>query len=744
MGPAVWQNAFRVALTCVAGWIAVAQIRACPQRLAETVLFFTLLVLLVSLLRVKHRNGEVGFEAGAIFPAIILIPHPAVAVVSALAGLIAGRLVSAAVRRRIDPLRLLAEASRSTLAYAAGFAAYETVSRRSVEIADEALGYIALLAAWIMVSHALQLFDQAMGPAGEGDNLFSQTRVQLKAFLLVTPMVAVAVVIYPVLREIGLLIAFLPILLVAYVMKNEADAEMRNEALSKRNRELSLLRDSSSLLLSAEGDEETLRRLTRLLSTLVPMRACAVVAWGSGRSMAVYRFGECQQTDQSIVRWATSAGLNHSLPHEPAVHRGNARSLPLYDGEATQFVVGIQTVEVIYGVLIYETDPDAVLHEETLGLIGLLVNQTAVSLQDQLLKFDLRQQTLQLAEHSDTLSTILEVSRRLIGNYDVNWILSKIANSLRNALHFEIVVIGLHDPKREVFVSRAQAGLDDIWDEVRDREIPASEILQLMRPANRISQSYFIPYTKLWRDDYFLYVRKEDEGLRLQDWSALDLILVPLIDGDKIIGYISVREASEGKAPRTEKVQALEIFASQAVAALQSARQYEEIHHLTQLDSLTGAYNHRYFQDTLRKEIHRHQRLKHGLAIAMIDIDDFKSLNDTYGHPAGDAVLKGLVDELNVNVREIDVVCRYGGEEFAIIFPETPADKAHDVVSRLRACIAAREFVIDEAGNSVRITVSSGVAIYPQDGGSAVDIVAKADSALYAAKRAGKNVVVMA
>ena len=743
MGSAVWQNAFRLALACVAGWIATVQLLACPESLRETVLFFTLRVFLVSLLRVRHGHGEVGFEAGAIFPAIILIAQPAVTVVPALAGMIAGRMAAGLIRRKVNAAGAVFEASRATIAYFAAFVAFDAVSGRSADLAARAGGYIALLAAWTLASYATSLFDQAMG-RGEGVDLLAQTRLQLKALLLITPMVAVAVVIYPDFGEIGLMMAFLPILLVAYVMKNEADAEMRNESLLKRNRELSLLRDSSSLLLSAEGDEETLRRLTRLLSTLVPMKACAVVAWGSGRSMSVYRFGECQQTDQTIVKWATAAGLNHSLPREPAIHRGEERALPLFDGDATQLVVGIQTVEVIYGVLIYETDPDVTFDSETLGLISLLVNQTAVSLQDQLLKFDLRQQTIQLAQHSDTLSTILEVSRRLIGNYDANWILSKIASSLRNALHFEIVVIGLLDSKRDVFVSRAQAGLDDIWEEVRDREIPANEILQFMRPGNRISQSYFIPYTKLWRDDYFLYLRKEDEGLRLQDWSALDLILVPLVDGERTIGYISVREASDGKPPTTEKVQALEIFASQAVAALQSARQYEEIHHLTQLDSLTGAYNHRYFQDTLRKEIHRHQRLKHGLAVAMIDIDNFKSLNDTYGHPAGDAVLKGLVDELNVNVREIDVVCRYGGEEFAIIFPETPADKAHEVVSRLRACIAAREFCIDEAGNTIRITVSSGVAIYPQDGGSAIDIIAKADSALYAAKRAGKNVVVMA
>jgi diguanylate cyclase (GGDEF)-like protein len=187
----------------------------------------------------------------------------------------------------------------------------------------------------------------------------------------------------------------------------------------------------------------------------------------------------------------------------------------------------------------------------------------------------------------------------------------------------------------------------------------------------------------------------------------------------------------------------LEIFASQAVAALQSARQYEEIHRLTQLDPLTAAYNHRYFQDTLRKEIYRHHRLGHGLAVAMIDIDDFKAMNDTYGHPAGDAVLRGLVDELSVNVRDIDVVCRYGGEEFAIIFPETPADKALEVMKRLRACVAGREFPIGEDGKTVRITVSSGLAVYPQDGSTAVDLVGRADVALYEAKRQGKNTVVM-
>src|SRR5207247_6426133 len=133
------------------------------------------------------------------------------------------------------------------------------------------------------------------------------------------------------------------------------------------------------------------------------------------------------------------------------------------------------------------------------------------------------------------------------------------------------------------------------------------------------------------------------------------------------------------------------IFAAQAVTALQSARQYEEIRRLTFIDSLTPAYNHRYFQEALSKEIHRHSRTGHEFALAMLDIDNFKWVNDTFGHPVGDEILKGLVEELQLNARDSDIVSRYGGEEFAIIFPDTPSHSARDAANRLRDVIERRE-----------------------------------------------------
>jgi diguanylate cyclase (GGDEF)-like protein len=218
----------------------------------------------------------------------------------------------------------------------------------------------------------------------------------------------------------------------------------------------------------------------------------------------------------------------------------------------------------------------------------------------------------------------------------------------------------------------------------------------------------------------------------------------PGANGEEMLGFLSVREPHDRRIPTLEKVQTLEIFATQAVTALQSARQYEEIKRLTFIDALTPAYNHRFFQEALTKEIHRHSRTGHEMALAMLDIDNFKKINDSFGHPVGDEILKGLVEELMTNARDSDVVARYGGEEFAIIFPDTPAHSARDAANRLREIVERREFPLPQVDRTLFVTVSIGVAIYPQDGLTSADLISRADTALYWAKKHGKNQVAMA
>ena len=157
------------------------------------------------------------------------------------------------------------------------------------------------------------------------------------------------------------------------------------------------------------------------------------------------------------------------------------------------------------------------------------------------------------------------------------------------------------------------------------------------------------------------------------------------------------------------------------------------------IDGLTQLYNHAYFKQFLALEIKRSQREGHAIALIMIDIDNFKSVNDSLGHMTGDIVLSEIAQLIKSNVREIDVAARYGGEEFAVVLPYTSHEDAATVAERIRQAVNEHGFPAELAEDLQTITVSSGVAVYPTDADSADELVSKADVMLYKAKRAGKN-----
>jgi diguanylate cyclase (GGDEF)-like protein len=160
-------------------------------------------------------------------------------------------------------------------------------------------------------------------------------------------------------------------------------------------------------------------------------------------------------------------------------------------------------------------------------------------------------------------------------------------------------------------------------------------------------------------------------------------------------------------------------------------------------DGLTGLYNHRHFHERLTLEVERSQRSGLPLSLLMLDVDHFKQFNDTFGHPAGDEVLRQLARVLADTRRANDVVARYGGEEFAVILVDTPKFTAAKVAERARERIFGHDFS-EAAPRAGRISASFGVATFPDDGADAETLVRSADQALYAAKRAGRNRVVLA
>lgn len=156
-------------------------------------------------------------------------------------------------------------------------------------------------------------------------------------------------------------------------------------------------------------------------------------------------------------------------------------------------------------------------------------------------------------------------------------------------------------------------------------------------------------------------------------------------------------------------------------------------------DDLTDVYNRRYFYEKLEEEIKRSERYRTVLSLIMLDIDYFKHFNDTHGHQAGDSVLRDVALLLRNNVREQDLVARYGGEEFAIILPETGKQVAGKLAERIRGCLSAQAFHFKETLQSGKLTISLGVATFPEDAKSLNDLVETADRALYKAKEKGRN-----
>ena len=167
----------------------------------------------------------------------------------------------------------------------------------------------------------------------------------------------------------------------------------------------------------------------------------------------------------------------------------------------------------------------------------------------------------------------------------------------------------------------------------------------------------------------------------------------------------------------------------------------EKLREMALRDGLTGLYNHRYFQDNLDNELSRSKRYKNPFSLIMLDLDHFKRINDTYGHPVGDIVLKEVSKVIKEIIRESDTAARYGGEEFAIILPETELKGAAIVAERIRGAVELLD--VDASGSNLTVTISIGVTCYQNSMGSIEksEIIAAADSALYDSKKAGRNKV---
>jgi diguanylate cyclase (GGDEF)-like protein len=248
-------------------------------------------------------------------------------------------------------------------------------------------------------------------------------------------------------------------------------------------------------------------------------------------------------------------------------------------------------------------------------------------------------------------------------------------------------------------------------------------------PDGRLARSITMSYT---------YPELQRQG----ESSGAEIIhsglAVPLPGEQDTLGYLTVFTRSQAHHFSDDDVRQLETLALRAGPAIENARRFREARQLADLDALTGLHNRRFFHETLARECARAHRYERKLALIVFDLDDFKDVNDRIGHLAGDAALAEAAERVRSVVRTADIACRVGGDEFAVILPESSLGDADQLYRRILSAVSSRPL-----GQAGKLYLSAGVGeLRPED--DPVSFFQRADDALYRAKEAGKGRVVAA
>jgi diguanylate cyclase (GGDEF)-like protein len=330
--------------------------------------------------------------------------------------------------------------------------------------------------------------------------------------------------------------------------------------------------------------------------------------------------------------------------------------------------------------------------------------------------------------HRAALEQLLALSTKLAEKASIEAILQAVCDGVRQALGFRKVLVELLDPDTGMLSPHASvgwpAGHEPRW------QIPPEAGASLLDPEFEIAGCYLLPYDAAAARAGQSGFPSEMNGRGPHAWNRHRLF-VPLRDASgAVVGRIWADDPEDRLLPSRARLEALALFAGQATMAMVSANQLEQLRVLADQDPLTGLGNRRAFMRELEAEVERARRYGHPLTLAIGDVDRFKQINDTHGHPAGDRALCAVADTLRAGLRGTDGAFRLGGDEFALILPETTRDEAGEVVRRLyfRFRDTAPEPFTD-------LQMSAGLATLPADGVDAEALIRHADAALYEYKR---------
>jgi len=381
----------------------------------------------------------------------------------------------------------------------------------------------------------------------------------------------------------------------------------------------------------------------------------------------------------------------------------------------SELAVPLMVRDAVVGVLDCQSEKTDHFNQETIDLLTLFSTQASMALQNARLHALERRRALQL-------ETINEIARQTTVVLDLKELLSKVCSLIQKA--FQISHVSVLLKEEDDLVLRAHHGTLTPCIAENGR-LPADNGL----------------WSKVLEGNKTLI---ENDVKSLSDYVGFYLetgarMCIPLVSFGQTLGAL-VLDSNRLNAFHAGEVQPLESVADICATAIQNAHYVEKVKRLAYLDGLTGIFNRRHFELRISEEIERARRFGTGMGVIMVDIDEFKRLNDEFGHLLGDEVLRQVSSIFSQQLRKIDVVCRYGGEEFAILLLQTDPQHALAVAEKLRRLVEGWQF----PGVPRSVTISAGAAAYPDHGLTRDEIVEAADAGLYAAKLAGRNRVLLA
>jgi diguanylate cyclase (GGDEF)-like protein len=360
-----------------------------------------------------------------------------------------------------------------------------------------------------------------------------------------------------------------------------------------------------------------------------------------------------------------------------------------------------------------------------IGHVKLVIKR---GLEEKKLEHENRRLLNNLKKEKSKLETMLQIGHAMSSILNLDELADFIVTKVTAVLKSKICSLMLIDPADDTLVIKAAVGLDDMV--IKNTRIKVGQSIS----GWVAQQGEPVLITNIEEDIQF-------GRANLPKYESKSLLSIPLKVKENILGVINVADKTipgQENIFTDEDMRFLAVICNYAAISLENALLYGEVKNLAITDGLTGLYNHRYFQTNLNSEVVRVQRYPRPLSLIMFDIDYFKKFNDTYGHPMGDEVLTQIAREIKKTVRKVDIACRYGGEEFAVILPETKIKYATMVADKIRQAVEKMRFSTGKGSKKEKMTVSGGVAQF-KSGMSKEDLVRFADEALYKAKTEGKN-----